>query len=205
MKITEPAQRLAPQRIPFVQVAFKRASMPSLGQHHAAQYFLHRRTLPSHGHVGCRCQHGGAGGGFALPPCEAGHRRRYNAGLGQSLSRFQSMERLATGPGCGGDARCILANDESRELRQIGVVDAHGLSASWTGADCTPWCGHVTGSDFAIQGNMLTGPEVIAEMERAFLGSEASELAERLVLALEAGQAVGGDKRGKQSAALLVL
>jgi uncharacterized Ntn-hydrolase superfamily protein len=117
---------------------------------------------------------------------------------------FQAIEKLAGGQDAAQTLDAILADDGSRELRQIGVVDAHGRSASWTGPDCTPWCGHVTGIGYAIQGNMLTGPEVIAEMKRAFLGSEASELAERLVLALEAGQDVGGDKRGKQSAALLV-
>jgi uncharacterized Ntn-hydrolase superfamily protein len=117
---------------------------------------------------------------------------------------FQAIETLADGQDAAQTLDSILAKDESRNLRQIGVVDARGMSASWTGADCTPWCGHVTGSGYAIQGNMLTGPEVIAEMERAFLASEASELAERLMLVLEAGQAVGGDKRGKQSAALLV-
>ena len=72
------------------------------------------------------------------------------------------------------------------------------------GENCTPWFGDRNGPGYAVQGNMLTGPEVLAAMEAAFVRSEATELAERLLLALEAGQAVGGDKRGKQSAALLV-
>ena len=90
-----------------------------------------------------------------------------------------------------------IAEDAASTVRQIGLVDFAGRAASFTGADCTPWCGHLLGDGYAIQGNMLTGPDVLAEMERAFLAAEAEELAERIIAALEAGQAVGGDKRGK--------
>lgn len=98
----------------------------------------------------------------------------------------------------------VLAGDGGRALRQVGVVDAAGTSAAWTGEGCTPWCGHRTGPGYAVQGNMLAGPSVVADMERAFLDSTASGLEERLMRALEAGQAAGGDKRGKQSAALKI-
>jgi uncharacterized Ntn-hydrolase superfamily protein len=97
-----------------------------------------------------------------------------------------------------------LADDETRELRQIGLVDAGGESAAHTGAQCTPWCGHILKPGLAIQGNMLTGPEVLEAMAASFAASGAADLAERLMLALEAGDAAGGDKRGKQSAALRV-
>jgi len=117
---------------------------------------------------------------------------------------FQAIASLALGLDAADTLETILSGDDSRSVRQIGVVDAQGKAASWTGPDCTPWCGHVTGPGYAIQGNMLTGPEVVAAMERSFLASEAWELAERLILTLEAGQAVGGDKRGKQSASVLV-
>jgi uncharacterized Ntn-hydrolase superfamily protein len=110
--------------------------------------------------------------------------------------------------GGGADAQSaldtVLAADESRELRQIGIVDAHGRAAVWSGKDCTSWFGHIVGDGFAVQGNMLTGDAVIAAMAAAFRGSESEDLAERLMRALEAGQGVGGDKRGKQSAALQV-
>ena len=96
-----------------------------------------------------------------------------------------------------------LADDDARELRQIGLVDASGESAAHTGAQCTPWCGHILKPGLAIQGNMLTGPEVLEAMAASFAASDA-DLAERLMLALEAGDATGGDKRGKQSAALRV-
>ena len=117
---------------------------------------------------------------------------------------FGAISALADGAEAGQALDRVLAGDNSINVRQLGIVDAQGRSASWSGENCTPWYGHRTGPGYAIQGNMLTGPEVIAAMEVAFLGSEAAELAERLLLVLEAAQAVGGDKRGKQSAALLV-
>ncbi|MBI2469549.1 MAG: DUF1028 domain-containing protein, partial [Candidatus Rokubacteria bacterium] len=73
-----------------------------------------------------------------------------------------------------------------------------------TGSECVPWCGHLAGEGFTVAGNMLTGEGVVKAMAEAFLARPTAELAERLVGALEAGQAAGGDKRGKQSAALLV-
>jgi uncharacterized Ntn-hydrolase superfamily protein len=97
-----------------------------------------------------------------------------------------------------------LSADPGKDLRQIGVVDAQGRSAAWSGPGCTAWFGHVAEEHFAVQGNMLVGPATIDAMAEAFRRSQPLELAERLLLALEAGQAAGGDKRGKQSAALLV-
>ncbi len=98
----------------------------------------------------------------------------------------------------------VIAGDAGRDWRQVGVVDAAGRAAAWTGADCTPWCGHRTGPGYAVQGNMLAGEAVVADMEAAFLAADGADLAERLMRALEAGQAAGGDKRGKQSAALKI-
>lgn len=98
----------------------------------------------------------------------------------------------------------LLAADEGRAVRQLGIVDREGRSAAWTGGDCVDWCGHRTGTDYAVQGNMLVGEATIAAMENAFLRSAAFDLPERLMIVLEAGQAAGGDKRGKQSAALKV-
>ncbi len=98
----------------------------------------------------------------------------------------------------------VMASDEGAELRQIGMVDVMGRSASWSGQDCTSWYGHITAMDVAIQGNMLVGEATLTAMAGAFQDSAAEDLAERLLLALEAGNAAGGDKRGKQSAALCV-
>jgi uncharacterized Ntn-hydrolase superfamily protein len=96
-----------------------------------------------------------------------------------------------------------LADDEGKETRQLGVVRAEGLAAAHTGSECHAWAGHRIGVGYAIQGNILAGEQVVSEMERAFLAAGDS-LAERLVTALEAGQAAGGDVRGQQSAAVLV-
>ena len=95
--------------------------------------------------------------------------------------------------------------DARREERQLGVVDAHGAAATYTGSECMDWAGGVAGDGYAIQGNILEGSRVIALMEEAWLGSDPREpLARRLLAALAAGDAVGGDRRGRQSAALYV-
>jgi uncharacterized Ntn-hydrolase superfamily protein len=98
----------------------------------------------------------------------------------------------------------LLARDRERDQRQVGLVDANGNSASFTGKSCTEWAGSLNGPGYAIQGNILAGAEVIHEMERAFL-SRRGPLPERLLAALEAGNIAGGDRRGRQSAALLVV
>ena len=100
----------------------------------------------------------------------------------------------------------LTGPDELREQRQVGVVDADGGGASFTGADCIPWAGGLDGPDYTVQGNCLTGPEVLEAMERAFVGSgEREPLATRLLAALRAGDDAGGDRRGRQSAAVLVV
>jgi uncharacterized Ntn-hydrolase superfamily protein len=94
--------------------------------------------------------------------------------------------------------------DEERELRQVAVIDAAGNVAVFTGAEALAWSGHIAGEDYSVQGNILTGEEVLAEMERAYLAAE-GPLGRRLVEALKAGETAGGDSRGKESAALLVV
>jgi uncharacterized Ntn-hydrolase superfamily protein len=97
----------------------------------------------------------------------------------------------------------LLEADPDRDLRQLHGVDRTETFAH-TGAHCVAWCGHHVGDGFTVAGNMLTGAAVLAAMATAFERSAEAELSERLVRALEAGQAAGGDHRGKQSAALLV-
>ncbi len=94
--------------------------------------------------------------------------------------------------------------DPQRDHRQAGIIDNEGNASSFTGKECTPWAGSVVGRNFAAQGNMLTGPEVVEAMAKAFRETE-GVLAERLLASLEAGQKAGGDKRGRQSAALIVV
>lgn len=98
----------------------------------------------------------------------------------------------------------VLSRDPGAELRQLGVVDVRGNAACHTGRDCTGWAGHRTGEGYAVQGNMLTGSDTVAAMEESFHASGGEDLSERLVRTLEAGQAAGGDRRGRQSAALKV-
>ncbi len=99
----------------------------------------------------------------------------------------------------------LLQMDKDREIRQLHGVDARG-SFVFTGSQCVEWAGHRAGEHYTVAGNMLTGPEVIDAMAEAYEAAEreGAELSERLLRALEAGQKAGGDKRGKQSAALLV-
>jgi uncharacterized Ntn-hydrolase superfamily protein len=96
-----------------------------------------------------------------------------------------------------------LAEDDDRELRQLGAVSADGRAAAFTGRDCIEWAGHLVGDGFAVQGNMLASAEVLAAMRSAFLDTLAP-LPERMIAALEAGQAAGGDRRGQQAAAVVV-
>jgi uncharacterized Ntn-hydrolase superfamily protein len=98
----------------------------------------------------------------------------------------------------------LIASDPGRENRQLGVVDALGGSASFTGGKCLSWAGDSTEAGLSAQGNILAGPDVVSEMVRAYHETN-GELAERLIAALHAAQAAGGDRRGMQSAGLLVV
>jgi uncharacterized Ntn-hydrolase superfamily protein len=97
-----------------------------------------------------------------------------------------------------------LAGDEGRGLRQIHVVDAAGRVAAHTGENCVEWCGSVAGDGFSVAGNMLAGEKVVEATAEVFARRAALPLPERMMEALHAGQAAGGDKRGKQSAALML-
>lgn len=99
----------------------------------------------------------------------------------------------------------LVAADAAPTTRQGGLVDAAGTSAAHTGADCIPWAGHEHGDGFSAQGNCLAGPEVVAGMVAAWHAGSALPIARRLLAGLQAGDAAGGDKRGRQSAALLVV
>jgi uncharacterized Ntn-hydrolase superfamily protein len=98
----------------------------------------------------------------------------------------------------------VLAEDEGRSRRQVGFIDALGRGATYTGSECSAWAGGLTGQNYAAQGNILVGAETVEALARSFETSK-GELADRLVAALAAGQAAGGDRRGQQSAAVLVV
>ena len=106
----------------------------------------------------------------------------------------------------GGAADEVVARltdaDAGRAQRQLHVLGAHGRGAAFTGAGCIDWCGHQVHEDFSLAGNMLAGPEVLDATAAAFVAGAGRPLGERLTAAMAAGEAAGGDKRGKQAAAL---
>ena len=98
----------------------------------------------------------------------------------------------------------LIATDAGRESRQLHIMDASGRIASHTGRECVDWCGHIEGDGFSIAGNMLAGARVLDDTAKAYVAHQELPFAQRLIAALHAGEAAGGDKRGKQSAALLI-
>jgi len=100
--------------------------------------------------------------------------------------------------------RSLTSADEGRDARQLHVVDAQGRSAAHTGKACIAWCGSRAGAGYSVAGNMLAGPQVVDATARAYEAGASLPFAERLVAALKAGEDAGGDKRGKQAAALLI-
>ncbi|CAN5664095.1 DUF1028 domain-containing protein [soil metagenome] len=119
--------------------------------------------------------------------------------------RPKGLELLRQGHRAQQALEALLADDEGRAHRQTGVVDRDGGSASYTGAECIDWAGDRQGAGYAVQGNCLAGADVVAAMELTWQQSEAEPLPRRLLAALRSGDAAGGDKRGRQSAALLVV
>jgi uncharacterized Ntn-hydrolase superfamily protein len=125
------------------------------------------------------------------------------ANVGYKSAALALMRDGATAAGA---LQRLLDEDDLRDQRQAGIVDAEGRAANHTGAECLEWAGGVTGEGYAIQGNILAGEEVVVAMQSAYVASDpTSPLAERLLTALRAGDEAGGDARGRQSAALLVV
>jgi uncharacterized Ntn-hydrolase superfamily protein len=116
----------------------------------------------------------------------------------------EGLASMDTGTDAEETLRLLLDGDEGREDRQVGVIDRDGSPATFTGSRCMPWAGGLVGEGFAAQGNILVGEPVVTEMAAAFTGAE-GDLCDRLLVALLAGDAAGGDRRGRQSAALLVV
>jgi uncharacterized Ntn-hydrolase superfamily protein len=98
----------------------------------------------------------------------------------------------------------LTAADDGQASRQLHVMDAAGRIAAHTGSECVDWCGHIEGKNFSIAGNMLAGARVLDDTAKAYAENESLPFAQRLIAAMFAGEAAGGDKRGKQSAALLI-
>ncbi|MHB2023067.1 MAG: DUF1028 domain-containing protein [Mycobacteriales bacterium] len=118
--------------------------------------------------------------------------------------RCDGLTLLAGGEAAGVALRRLVEADPEREGRQVGMVDRFGRSATYTGHACQSWAGGLHGPGYAMQGNLLAGPQVLDAMLAAYLKSDAP-LPERLITCLAAGEEAGGDRRGRQSAALLVV
>jgi uncharacterized Ntn-hydrolase superfamily protein len=144
------------------------------------------------------------GVGAFVPAARAGAGALATQALANLSYRETGLALLAEGREAAAVVDALVGNDDERAHRQLGVVDRHGNGATFTGADCLTWAGGRSGEDYAIQGNILVGPQVVEEAERAFVRTTGT-LARRLLAALEAGDTAGGDARGRQSAALLVV
>jgi len=144
--------------------------------------------------------------GAVVPAARAGVGALATQALANTAYKADGLALLTNGADARQTVDTLTGNDAQREHRQLGVVDAHGRAATYTGAECGDWAGGVAGDGYAIQGNILAGSRVIALMEEAWLGADPKEpLARRLLAALAAGDATGGDKRGRQCAGLYVV
>lgn len=117
----------------------------------------------------------------------------------------RGLRLLAEGRSAQDVVDTLLAGDEGREHRQLHIVDRQGRTAAWTGKETVDWAGHSPRAGFSVAGNMLVGEPTIVKMAEAYEVNRGIEFAERLLRALEAGQAAGGDKRGRQSAAMKIV
>ncbi len=142
--------------------------------------------------------------GAVVPYAEAGAGALATQALCNAAYGADGLALLRKGRTATEVVRELTSNDPGRDERQLGVVDAKGGAASYTGSKCMDWAGHETGDGFACQGNILFGPSVVRAMARAY-ESTPGDLLDRLLAALSAGQREGGDRRGMQSAALLAV
>ena len=116
----------------------------------------------------------------------------------------RGLALLAAGASAADTVRLLIAADADQDIRQVHVMDREGRFAAHTGAECLEWCGHLVMPGFSLAGNILTGADVLEDMAAAYEAGAGLPLAQRLIAALKAAEAAGGDKRGRQSAALLV-
>lgn len=145
--------------------------------------------------------------GALCPKVEGGVAAIATQALLNPMLARRGMEAMRGGGG-GADPESLVLSlleaDAGREHRQFHLLAADGRSARWTGAECVGWCGHLAGEDCSLAGNMLAGEAVLTATRDAFLATKGQPLADRMLAAMEAGEAAGGDKRGRQSAALVI-
>lgn len=142
--------------------------------------------------------------GALVPHIRAGNGAVATQAFVSPLWGIDAADRLAAGEAPQEVLEALVSADEGRANRQLHMVDAQGRTAAYTGPDCIGWCGHLTAEGVSVAGNMLAGEAVVAETMAAFQAHADLPLIERLMTAMEAGAKAGGDKRGTQSAAVIV-
>lgn len=163
---------------------------------------------PQTGDLGVAVQSKFFGVGAVVPFAKAGVGAIATQSYANTHYGPKGLKMLSGGFSAEGTVHELTKNDDARDVRQLGMVDARGRPAAFTGKDCNEWAGHVVGDFFTVQGNILAGEIVVDRMAAAFKaarGQEGTELADWLMAALAAGEAAGGDRRGRQSAAMLVV
>jgi uncharacterized Ntn-hydrolase superfamily protein len=143
--------------------------------------------------------------GAAVPAAEAEVGAIATQAWANLAYRPQGLELLRDGYAAEEVVRTVVGADEGREHRQLGVVDGHGRAATYTGSECLDWAGGTTGAGYAAQGNILVSSATVEALAATFEGSTGRPLAERLLDSLAAAESAGGDRRGRQSASLLVV
>ncbi len=142
--------------------------------------------------------------GHVVPWAKSGHGAIATQSFANTTYGPEGLKLLREGKSAAEVIQVLTDADDMRANRQVGVVDNLGNAATFTGEKCLPWAGGKTGEHYACQGNILAGPEVIDEMSKSFETSQGT-LAWRIMEALEAADKAGGDIRGRQSAAILVV
>ncbi|MFC2969588.1 DUF1028 domain-containing protein [Acidimangrovimonas pyrenivorans] len=142
--------------------------------------------------------------GALVPHIRAGKGAVATQAFVSPLWGIEAADRIARGEAAAKITADLVARDAGQSQRQIHMIDAAGRSAAHTGTDCIDWAGHLIGDGVSVAGNMLAGPGVVAETLKSYQANAALPFAERLMTAMEAGEAAGGDKRGRQSAALRI-
>jgi len=159
---------------------------------------------PDNGDLGIAVQSKFIAVGAVVPWAEAGVGAIATQSWANTTYGPRGLELLKIGLSAKQTLDHLIKDDTGKNTRQLGIVDANGNAANYTGEECHDWAGAISGEHFTAQGNILAGEEVVKDMGASFEKSE-GELADRLLNALIAGQEKGGDKRGQQSAALYVV
>ncbi|MBX3437886.1 MAG: DUF1028 domain-containing protein [Planctomycetaceae bacterium] len=159
---------------------------------------------PETGELGIAVQSRLPGVGAIVPFARAGVGAIATQAYANTRFGPEGLKLLSEGKAPEEVMRLLTAGDLARAERQFGIVDARGRTVTFTGDDCLAWAGSKSGPNYVAQGNILAGPDVVEAMGRAFEATH-GELALRLLAALDAGQQAGGDRRGMQSAALLIV